>query len=85
MSAATPPAKYAVRICGGDNRPGPRDECPGPLHDYPLPAGYGDAHAEAASRLSRGWVSRRCPACGLYGWVPWLPDGGHATRVPAPL
>jgi hypothetical protein len=65
----------AVYLCGGDTRPGPRDtDCPDPLHDRPLPAGYCDASDEAARRLRRGWGNRRCTRCGLYGWVPGLRD-----------
>jgi hypothetical protein len=61
---------YAIRLCGGDFRPGARDTCPDELHDYPLPDGYVDAGEAAMSRLARGWVQRKCPRCRLYGWVP---------------
>lgn len=62
-------------ICGGDLRPGPRGtDCPDTLHDWPLPTGYGDASDVAARRLRKRWGNRRCPDCGLYGWVP-PPDG----------
>ena len=57
-------------ICGGDFTPEPRVECPNSLHDWPLPHGYVDASEVAASRLSRRWSNKRCPDCGLYGWVP---------------
>lgn len=67
----------AVYLCGGDTRPGPRGTaCPNSLHDHPLPAGYGDAHAEAGRRLATRWLNPKCPACGLYGWVPQM--GGTA-------
>lgn len=72
-------------ICGGDLRSGRRDECPDPLHDYPLPGGYGDAHDAAQRRLRKGWASRRCPRCGLYGWRRGQPTGDPCDeRVPAP-
>ena len=58
-----------VFVCGGDTTPGPRDECPNPLLDHPLPAGYVDAHETARQRIYRGWRSARCPDCRLYGWV----------------
>ena len=73
----------AVYLCGGDMRPGPRDECPDPLHDWPLPDGYVDAAEVAGSRLGRGWRNVRCERCGLYGWrAGRLRDGD--VRVPAP-
>lgn len=62
-------------LCGGDTRPGPREECPDPLHDYPLPSGYTDAAETASRRLARGWANVRCRACGLYGWRPGRPLG----------
>jgi hypothetical protein len=68
-------------LCGGDERPGRRDACPDPVHDWPLPNGYGDAAAQAQSRLGRGWAQAECGRCGLYGWRP-----GRVTvevRVPA--
>jgi hypothetical protein len=64
------PRAKPIFICGGDLRPGPRDECPNALHDWPLPAGYVDAHEVAMSRIGRRWTNRRCPDCGFYGWVP---------------
>jgi hypothetical protein len=65
----------AVYICGGDTRPGPRGtDCPNALHDHPLPNGYVDASEEASHRLYKRWINRKCPDCGLYGWVP--PMGG---------
>lgn len=60
-----------IFICGGDDTPGPRGtECPSPLHDHPLPSGYGDAAAEASRRLQprAGWKNKLCRKCGLYGW-----------------
>lgn len=59
-----------VFICGGDERPGPRDKCPDRLHDHPLPSGYGEAHEVAMRRKRQGWRSVRCKQCKLYGWVP---------------
>lgn len=58
-----------VIVCGGDMTPGPRDSCPDPLHDHPLPSGYIPAHEEASRRLRRNWRQRRCRKCGLYGWI----------------
>jgi len=63
-------SRYRTFICGGDERPGPRDACPNALHDYPLPAGYVDASVVAERRLRQRWRSARCPDCHLYGWVP---------------
>ncbi|QAU06867.1 endonuclease VII [Gordonia phage Brylie] len=59
-----------VFVCGGDDRPGPREDCPHPLHDYPLPAGYSDAAEMADSRLANGWTNDQCDTCGLFGWRP---------------
>lgn len=64
-----------ILICGGDIRPGPRDECPDPLHDHPLPRGYVDRSDAAADRLYKKWRSVKCKRCGLYGWVPPTPAG----------
>ncbi len=59
----------AVFVCGGDySHLEPRNPCPDPLHDWPLPTGYVDAATVAASRIRRGWANVRCPRCGLYGW-----------------
>lgn len=70
--------RYAVYLCGGDMRPGPREtDCPDALHDFPLPSGYVDASAEADSRLSRGWGNPRCRCCGLYGWTLGRPRKGE--------
>lgn len=80
MSAKTFPAVY---LCGGDTSPGRRDECPNPLHDWPLPSGYVDAAQVAASRLAHGWANTRCPDCGLYGWVQGRPTPRDDTRVTA--
>jgi len=61
----------AVYLCGGDDTPVPRGtDCPDPLHDHPLPAGYGDAHEEAGRRLRARWRQQRCRRCGRYGWLP---------------
>lgn len=74
----------AVIICGGDFRPGPRDACPDPLHDYPLPSGYVDASEAAARRLRKGWSQSRCRSCGLYGWRPGRSTGDLCDQpVPA--
>jgi hypothetical protein len=71
-------SRYRAYICGGDMRPGPREtDCPDALHDFPLPSGYVDASEEAMSRLSRGWSSKRCRRCGLYGWTPGRPRKGE--------
>lgn len=72
-----------IIVCGGDYRPGRRDECRDALHDYPLPSGYVDASEVAASRLSHGWANRRCSICGLYGWVPGRPTPYQDVRVAA--
>lgn len=61
---------YRVFLCGGDETPGERDECPNVLHDFPLPNGYVDASEVAARRLRQHWRNTRCPDCGLYGWMP---------------
>ena len=72
----------AVYLCGGDYRPGPRDECPDALHDWPLPTGYGDAAEVAASRLYRRWSNTKCPRCGLYGWRPGRIDPTTDVKTP---
>lgn len=72
-----------IYLCGGDTRPGPRDECPNELHDWPLPSGYVDASEEAHRRMRKRWTQKRCPDCGIYGW-PTPPSGYDAVRVPAP-
>lgn len=72
-------------ICGGNYRPGPRDECPHSLHDYPLPSGYIDAGDAAARRFRKGWTQKRCTDCQLYGWLPGRPTGDACDqRVQAP-
>lgn len=77
-------ATDVIYLCGGDLRPGKRGDCPDDLHDFPLPSGYTDAAEEAASRLARGWVQRRCPQCRLYGWIPGRSAGKPCDeRVPA--
>lgn len=64
-------------LCGGDMRPGLRDtSCPNQVHDYPLPIGYVDASEVAVRRLRHGWSNRKCPECGLYGWLPGRPLRG---------
>jgi hypothetical protein len=73
--------KNAVYICGGDDRPGPRQSCPNALHDWPLPVGYVDATTAASSRISRGWLNKRCPDCQLFGWVPGRFKGEVPTRM----
>ena len=73
----------AVSICGGDYRPAPRSECPDSLHDWPLPAGYGDADEVAQRRLRNGWRQVRCPRCGLYGWRSGRTHSEGDTFVPA--
>lgn len=76
--------RSGLLICGGDLRSGPRDPCPNPLHDYPLPEGYGDAAEAAERRIYRRWASKKCPQCGLYGWQPGDPTGDPCDeRVPA--
>lgn len=85
MSAAPRPAEPATYLCLSDMSSGPRDECPDPLHDYPLPAGYVDASEAADRRLRKGWANVRCPRCGLCGWRPGKPTGDACDqRVPAP-
>ena len=73
----------AVYICGGDMRPGPRDECPDALHDWPLPAGYVDSSDVAARRLRNGWKSVRCTTCCMYGWREGRKRAEGDTHVPA--
>ena len=76
----------AVYLCGGNFKPGPRDPCPHPLHDWPLPSGYLDAAEMADSRLANGWGNKRCPTCGLYGWEPGRRRGlaADSVKVEAP-
>lgn len=70
-------------LCGGDLRPGPRaSECPDPLHDWPLPTGYGEANEVAHARLRRGWRNKRCSSCGLYGWVPGIVNAETDVQRP---
>lgn len=74
---------YAVYVCGGDLRPGPRGtDCPDPVHDHPLPRGYCDAAEVAEDRLNEGWKNLKCRACGLFGWQP--PPGYVATPATPP-
>lgn len=80
----TQDSRLPIFLCGGDvERKAPREDCPDILHDWPLPAGYGEAHEEAKARIGRGWSQARCPACGLYGWRPGRMKP-HDIRVPAP-
>lgn len=60
----------AVYICGGDETPGDRDDCPDAVHDHPLPNGYVDASMVAARRLHTGWRNPTCKTCGIHGWIP---------------
>jgi len=76
--------RYAIHICGGDFRPGPRDTCPDPVHDWPLPAGYVDSFEVADARLRRRWQNVPCPQCDLYGWRPGRIDPTTDHHVPAP-
>lgn len=62
--------KYAVYLCGGDDRLEVSD-CPGGAHT-PAPAGYTDWF-EWAARMAKTHLQRRCPECGrLAVWVPKL-------------
>lgn len=83
MSEYTPTTEDAVYICGGDYRPSPRSQCPHSLHDWPLPAGYGDADEVAQRRIRNGWRNTRCPKCGVYGWREGRQRGDGDTFVPA--
>lgn len=74
---------WRIYVCGGDLRPGPRDDCPAAVHDWPLPSGYVDASEVAHSRLYRGWSNRKCPICGRYGWGPGRIRPVTDVRVPA--
>ena len=69
-----------VFLCGGDMSPGPRDDCPDPVHDFPLPSGYSDAHEVAERRLRKRWRNVRCRTCQLYGWEP--PAFDTTPRIP---
>lgn len=71
----------SLYICGGDFRPGPRDNCPRALHNWPLPAGYVDAAEVAERRIRNGWKNRLCSACGLFGWVEGRKRAEGDTRV----
>ena len=74
-----------VHLCLSDLRPGPRDNCPNEVHDYPLPAGFINAAEAADNRLRNGWDNVPCPDCGLYGWRPGAPTGDPCDeRAPAP-
>lgn len=78
-----PSRANAVYICGGDAQPQERSACPDPLHDWPLPEGFGVAPEVAARRLRNGWKNLRCPRCGLYGWREGRKRGEGDTFVPA--
>ncbi|MET8648509.1 hypothetical protein [Nocardia aurea] len=69
-------------ICGEDfSTLEPRDPCPNPLHDWPLPAGFVSASMMAESRLEQGWGNTSCPDCREYGWVPGRFDGYAAAAI----
>jgi hypothetical protein len=74
---------YAIHLCGGDYRPGPRDACPSSVHDWPLPVGYVDSFEVAEGRINRQWRNVYCRQCGLYGWVPGRisPETDHHVSV----
>jgi hypothetical protein len=74
--------RNATYICGPDETPGPRDECPNDLHDWPLPAGYLGATEVAHDRIDRGWTQARCPDCDKLGWVPEGTLTDADVRVP---
>ena len=60
-----------VIICGGQlSNLQQRDPCPNTLHDWPLPEGYVDCHEVAMARIRHRWNNRKCPDCGIYGWIP---------------
>ena len=82
MARKTVPAIY---LCGGDyGRLQSRSDCPNTLHDWPLPAGYGESFEVAEARLRNRWRNKRCPNCGLYGWEPGEDKHGtNPVRVPA--
>jgi hypothetical protein len=77
------PEDEVIALCGGDYQPGPRDACPDPLHDYPLPSGYNDAAEAAGRRFRKGWSQTKCPTCHVYGWRPGQPTG-DACDAPTP-
>lgn len=70
-----------VFVCGGDMRPGSRDECPNAIHDWPLPSGYVDAFVSASRRLGNRWSQKRCPDCRRYGWLPGKLREGEDVQV----
>ena len=75
----------AIYICGGDYRLlQSREDCPNPLHDWPLPGGYSDSFEVANARLAARWSSKRCPDCGLYGWIPSLSRRESTNPVHVP-
>ena len=69
-------------ICGGESgtHVKRRTGCPDPLHDWPEPIGYTDAHVEATWRLNHGWRQRKCGTCGRYGWLPGRRTEKHVRR-----
>jgi hypothetical protein len=76
-------SKKVMFICGGNyTLLQDRGDCPNPLHDYPLPDGYGEASDVAAARIRNRWSNRRCPDCKLYGWAPGrITDSTNAVKV----
>jgi hypothetical protein len=75
----------AIYICGDDyGRLQKREDCPDSVHDWPLPDGYGACFAVAEARVAARWSNKRCPACGLYGWIPSLkrPETTNPVHVP---
>ena len=71
-----------IILCGS-SRPGPRDPCPDPVHDWPEPGGYVSASEVAGARLRRGWHNVPCGQCDLYGWRPGRIDPTTDHHVPA--
>ena len=71
-------------LCGGNYALlEKRESCPNPLHDWPLPAGYIEAHEIAMKRLRKRWDNKRCPDCQLYGWRAGDPlNDGTDMKVP---
>lgn len=79
--------QYKIYICGGNYKNlQKREECPDPLHDWPLPHGYVEASEVAGARLGARWSNRKCRRCGIYGWAPSDKRGENTNpiHVPAP-